>query len=193
STSEATLLSPRQHRFECNPMSTGVILLADILPGLIVKATAPFFQHRIAYSIRIAVCILFSTASLLIVGLTKPVWINLIGVACASIGSGFGEVTFLSLTALYDKNVVSTFSSGTGGAGIFGALSYAGLTEIGITPKHTVLIMLIVPVIQTISYWGLLTRHPSNVRSANQEDVQPLMEGTITPTFTFTEKMKVVK
>ena len=33
---------------------------------------------------------------------------------CASIGSGFGELVFLSFTAHYDRRSVSGWSSGTG-------------------------------------------------------------------------------
>lgn len=31
------------HARECNKLSTGVILLADIIPGLLIKAFSPFF------------------------------------------------------------------------------------------------------------------------------------------------------
>jgi len=43
------------------------------------------------------------------------------------------------------RNEVSTWSSGTGAAGVFGALSYAGLTALHITPSTTLLIMIVVP------------------------------------------------
>lgn len=50
------------------------------------------------------------------------------------------------------RNVVSTWSSGTGAAGLFGALSYAGLTSAGLTPRTTVLLMLVIPVIMSLRY-----------------------------------------
>lgn len=43
-----------------------------------------------------------------------------------SFASGLGEPTFLAYSAFFNKNVISTWSSGTGGAGIVGALAYTG-------------------------------------------------------------------
>ena len=39
---------------------------------------------------------------------------DLVGVCCASYGSGLGEMTFLCLTSRYDKSTISAWSSGTG-------------------------------------------------------------------------------
>ena len=39
---------------------------------------------------------------------------DLVGVCCASYGSGLGEMTFLCLTSYYDKSTISAWSSGTG-------------------------------------------------------------------------------
>lgn len=48
------------------------------------------------------------------------------------------------------RNVISAYSSGTGGAGLFGALSYAGLTTAGLSPRNTLLSMIVVPVIMAL-------------------------------------------
>ncbi len=73
------------------------------------------------------------------------------GVACASISSGFGEITILQLTSFYSKHTVTAWSSGTGAAGLLGSLSYAGLTgPLGIKPRTAILILLCVPVLQVI-------------------------------------------
>ena len=58
--------------------------------------------------------VIFSLISFLLVGLGLHPGLIILGVVCASIGSGFGEITFLSLTARYDKSTVSAWSSGTG-------------------------------------------------------------------------------
>lgn len=55
---------------------------------------------------------------------------------------------------------MSTWSSGTGGAGVIGSLSYAALTSLKIGPANTMLIMLIFPAIEAVSFW-LLLRRPS--------------------------------
>jgi battenin len=51
----------------------------------------------------------------------------------------FGYIAF--------RNVVSTWSSGTGAAGILGAGSYAGLTSVGLTAANSLLVMLVVPIV----------------------------------------------
>ena len=48
------------------------------------------------------------------------------------------------------RNTVSTWSSGTGGSGVGGALSYAAMTAAGLSPRHTLLVMLVVPVLMAI-------------------------------------------
>lgn len=48
------------------------------------------------------------------------------------------------------SDVISTWSSGTGGAGVAGALTYALLTEkslLGLSPQNALFVMLVVPVV----------------------------------------------
>lgn len=163
STSELTQSSNVSDGLECNPLSTGTVLLADILPTLIIKITAPFYMQKIKYSIRIAICVLFAFASFFVVAFSHVLWFSLLGVVFASISSGFGEITLLSYSAYFDKDVVSTWSSGTGAAGVFGALAYAGFTSAGVSPRNTVLIMNVIPFTLGISYWFILEQ-PRSVR-----------------------------
>lgn len=58
--------------------------------------------------------------------------------------------------------MISTWSSGTGGAGIAGSLSYAALIQIGLSPVATLLVMLVVPAIEAVTFWGIL-RNPEDV------------------------------
>ena len=64
---------------------------------------------------------------------------------------GFCEIGVLVVLHLFDKifNYVFVFfvfgALLAGGAGVFGALSYAGFTSAGVTPRNTVLIMNIIP------------------------------------------------
>lgn len=53
---------------------------------------------------------------------------------------------------------MSTWSSGTGGSGVIGALSYAGLIALGISTVNTILIMLSVPILEGIAFWLILRR-----------------------------------
>lgn len=67
--------------------------------------------------------------------------------------------------------MISTWSSGTGGAGVIGATSYAGLTGLGMSPKHTLLLMLVVPVIEALAFWILL-RHPTKLSSNYEKQLE---------------------
>lgn len=62
------------------------------------------------------------------------------------------------------------WSSGTGGAGIIGAFSYAGLIEIGLSPKNTLLIMLAVPTCESIAFWIILRKQKQQNTTAEVLD-----------------------
>ncbi|XP_024888805.1 battenin [Temnothorax curvispinosus] len=144
----------------CNNVSTGAILLADILPALAIKITAPFLPFLV--HARLATCVFFSAAGFLMVSLSTTEWLAILGVIVTSLSSGLGEVTLLSYSNQFSKNVISTWSSGTGGAGVIGAVSYAGLTMI-LSTEHTLLVMLIVPILQAITFWCIL-KHPAHTK-----------------------------
>uniref|UniRef100_A0A915C414 Battenin n=1 Tax=Parascaris univalens TaxID=6257 RepID=A0A915C414_PARUN len=51
----------------CTTISTGAVLLADILPTLVVKMTFPLFMQRIPFGIRhLFVCVLQATSYLMV-------------------------------------------------------------------------------------------------------------------------------
>ncbi|XP_055543278.1 battenin [Wyeomyia smithii] len=140
----------------CNKMSTGAILLADILPALSVKLLAsflPLWKHA-----RVMLCVALAATGFILVAFAASEWLLFLGVICTSFSSGLGEATFLAYASYFNKNVISTWSSGTGGAGVIGALSYTGLTGLGLSPKATMLVMLVVPAIEAGCFW-LLLRH----------------------------------
>jgi len=195
---------------ECNPTSTGAILLADIIPALAIKLLAPFLPFLV--HVRMLVVVLLAAVGFLLVAFSTSEWIAILGVACTSLGSGLGEVTLLSYSSVFDKNVISTWSSGTGAAGILGASSYAGLTALGLSAVNSLLLMLVVPVLMAASFWWLL-RTPGSERctwesliygsttSQAVEDHSPSSE-TLTqpetvsvespPTFTIAEKLRII-
>lgn len=102
----------------CTQLSTGAILLADIIPSFVVKLIAPFFPLCIQF--RVVFCVSCAVGGLLLVAFGRSKAVAITGVVLTSITSGFGELTFLQYSSFYDKNVISTWSSGTGGAGILG-------------------------------------------------------------------------
>jgi len=172
-----TTTSPSSNEtyLECNPMSTGTILLADILPTLIVKMILPFYIQKIPYSIKISLISGFALSSFVLVALAHEVWLSVLGVVCASIGAGLGEITFLSLTTFYHRNVVSMWSSGTGGAGVVGAIVYAGFTSAGLSPRDSLLIMTCIPALLMVTYFTLLTKPELNIKKTDQEEDTSLL------------------
>ncbi|XP_063593579.1 battenin-like [Penaeus indicus] len=184
---------------DCNRMSTGAILLADIIPSLIMKIFAPFMWSHVHF--RVGTVVMLCGLSFVLVGEAVSENMAIIGVVCASASSGLGEVTFLAYTARFHRNVVSTWSSGTGAAGLFGALSYAGFTSAGLTPRTTVLLMLIIPVIMSLSFW-LLLKHPNqaglcgsrqNYKIITQEEDDESVEAKdFEVSLRFSEKMELL-
>ena len=67
---------------------------------------------------------------------------RLVGVALASLSSGLGELTFLMLSSFYRLQMVSAWSSGTGGAGLLGSLLFLALTSwAGLTLTRTLAVV----------------------------------------------------
>ncbi|XP_076609465.1 battenin [Chaetodon auriga] len=207
--------SSNSSRYDCNPVSTAAVLLADILPTLVIKLFAPFLIHKVPYGIRVLFCVIMAAASFLLVSFSSAVWMSILGVIFASISSGLGELSFLSLTVFFSMDVLGGWGSGTGGAGVAGAFLYSGLTQIGLSPQITLLIMLVVPFAMLISYFLLLVPPPSLPQWKNREaeyaavgseERRRLMDGSeegeqekSTPEggtagpLTFTEKLHIIK
>ncbi|XP_037332063.1 battenin isoform X1 [Pungitius pungitius] len=203
-------------RYDCNPVSTAAVLLADILPTLAIKLSAPFVIHKLPYGFRVLFCAFMAATSFLLVSFSSAVWMSILGVIFASVGAGLGELSFLSLTVYFSRDVLGGWGSGTGGAGVGGALLYSGLTQAGLSPQVTLLTMLAVPAVMLLSYFFLLDLPTSlpqwrgaetEYRAVVSEDRQALMDGSeeeeqekSTPAevmtagpLTFTEKLCVIK
>ncbi|XP_061401354.1 battenin-like [Musca vetustissima] len=175
---------------ECHIVSTGAILLADILPSLFVKIIMPFFPFWVHF--RIALAVIFSAAGFLLVGFASAEWMALLGVIITSASSGIGETTFLAYSSNFNKNVVSTWSSGTGGAGVIGSLSYATLRSLDVSPRDTMLIMLIFPFIEALSFWVLLRKPTAVLPVTNVESTEELIVDD-RPLEGFKEKLIYIK
>ncbi|XP_032394016.1 battenin isoform X1 [Etheostoma spectabile] len=206
--------SSNSSRYDCNPVSTAAVLLADILPTLVIKLSAPFVIHKLPYGFRVLFCAIMAATSFLLVSFSSAVWMSILGVIFASISAGLGELSFLSLTVYFSRDVLGGWGSGTGGAGVAGALLYSGLTQIGLSPQMTLLIMLVVPFAMLFSYFFLLVLPPSlpqwksrdtEYAAVGSEDRQRLMDDPeeeeqekstperTTGPLTLTEKLHVIK
>ncbi|XP_043253287.1 battenin isoform X3 [Colletes gigas] len=173
----------------CNTLSTGTILLADILPSLVVKIVTPFLPFYV--NARLATCVLFSAAGFLVVSLSTTEWLAILGVVLTSLSSGLGEVTLLSYSHQYPKQVIATWSSGTGGAGIIGALSYAALT-MWLSNEDTLLVMLIVPAIQGVVFWLVLVHPPQSSIPITKNGIDSQEQIIEAPRKSFKEKINLV-
>jgi len=87
--------------------------------------------------------------------------------------------------------VISTWSSGTGGAGVIGAVSYAGLTLV-LSTENTLLVMLAVPLLQAITFWCIL-KHPAYTKiPITKNGIDSQEEIIKIPKKTFKDKINLV-
>jgi battenin len=90
------------------------------------------------------------------------------------------------------RNVISTWSSGTGGAGIIGALSYAGL-RFFLSSADALLLMLVVPVIQALVFWLVMTHPEPTLTLVTENGGVGSQEQIIeAPKMTLNQKLKLV-
>lgn len=75
---------------------------------------------------------------------------------CKSISNNIYFLFHYNIKKKKNRNVISAWASGTGAAGVAGALTYAALTYIQMSPQSTLLLMLIVPLIQLITFCFVL-------------------------------------
>lgn len=179
----------------CTFISTGAILLADIIPAFIIKLLSPFLPYHT--TIRIVLTCLASAFSFILVGTATSKWILIFGVTITSFSCGLGEPTFLYHSTYYDKNTISSWSSGTGAAGVIGALSYSMLRQIGLSCYNTLMLMILVPLIEFTIYMTMLSSPViiSNDTLDNQnssDENSPLIQQERNPSntvLTFAEKL----
>ncbi|CAJ0585359.1 unnamed protein product, partial [Mesorhabditis spiculigera] len=147
--------------------STGLILMADIIPSFIMQATAPFYAYKLSYGWRHLLVVLSQAGGLLIVAYSQSYSVAICGVILASLSTGLGESTLVSFSSRFPHSTVVAWASGTGGAGIIGSFIYAALTEpklVGLSPKNALLVMMMVPLTYALTFWVLLD-HPLNIVS----------------------------
>ncbi|XP_032940434.1 battenin isoform X1 [Catharus ustulatus] len=160
------LLDPRpgeeprnRTRHDCNPVGTGAVLLADVVPGLGVKLLMPLLGPYLPYRYRavgVALCLWGGVSA---VASASGSLSSLGGVALGSVGAGLGEVTFLTLAASYSSTGLSHWSAGTGAAGLGGALGFWGLRALLPLPQ-SLLPLLVLPPLMLASFFFLLGPAP---------------------------------
>ncbi|XP_053908998.1 battenin [Cuculus canorus] len=144
-------------RYDCNPISTGAVLLADVVPTLLLKMMAPLGLHLLPYKPRVVTAALCAWGSFALVSCARGPTASLGGVALASVSSGLGEVTLLALAAEYPRLALALWAAGTGAAGPLGSVMYAA---IGVG-RRALLPGLALPMAALASYLFLLAPPPS--------------------------------
>ena len=151
----------------------GVVLLCDVIPSFLMKLCAPYFIHTIPYSIRVLLFSAFSAVGMLLIALTPPytdggtITTKMAGVVLASMTSGGGELSFISLTHFYGPFSLASWGSGTGGAGLIGAGAYAiATTTLGLSSKNTIFASAFLPAIMLVSFFIILPRKPMSRQAA---------------------------
>lgn len=155
----------------------GTVLLADVIPSVVVKLTAPYYIHLVPYNVRIWLFSAISACGMLLVGSSSTardasgITIKMAGIVLASLSSGGGELSFLGLTHYYGSVSLAAWGSGTGGAGLVGAGAYALLTTtFGLSVRGTLLASALLPLIMIFSFFVVLPHGP--LKAAKQNDAQ---------------------
>ncbi|KAF2404957.1 batten's disease protein Cln3 [Trichodelitschia bisporula] len=157
----------------------GVVLLADVAPSFVTKLIAPYFIHVVPYPLRIVAFVVVSTCGMLLIALTPPshdaasITLKMVGVMLASLSSGAGELSFLSLTHYYGHFSLAAWGSGTGGAGLIGAGAYVLATTIlGLSVRTSLLTFSFLPLVMVLSFFAILPLGPLKQRDAEYEAIQ---------------------
>jgi len=126
--------------------------VCNVVPSFAVKLTGPYWFHMVSYKYRMLIAVALMALSFIVVaigGITDNLGLQLLGVIFGSTQSGFGEASYLALTAFYDSRVALTaWSSGTGCAGIFGyAWVIIFIEGFGASFQLTLFCALVIPVL----------------------------------------------
>ncbi|KAL9089100.1 MAG: hypothetical protein Q9165_005913 [Trypethelium subeluteriae] len=157
----------------------GIVLLADIIPGFIIKLTAPYFIHVVPYRTRIPVFAAGSCCGMLLIAVTPgsksagAIAVKMVGVGLASACSGGGELSFLGLTHYYGPFSLAAWGSGTGAAGLLGAGLYVlATTVIGLSIRTSLLAFSFLPAIMVASFFLVLPQEPLRRSKSSQTSYQ---------------------
>lgn len=120
---------------------------------------------------------ILAVISFIAVAYAETEWLALLGVVLTSLSMGLGETALVGYLTRFNRSCISSWSSGTGGAGLIGTISYSAMKQIGISNKKLMLGMIGVPFFEAFIFWGLLRhrtlaegRSDSQERTVNEKD-----------------------
>lgn len=163
---------------------TALVYLANVVPGLIVKISAPYWFDRVSYRRRLWTASLLMGTAFVLVGLCSQESIDesssqtvssrtygqLLGVALMSVQCGLGEASLLALAGGMDAAALTAFSSGTGVAGPAGYLWKIVLTSsLGWSLRRIAYTAILLPIL----YAGIYQRCIEPILRGDAGDVVP--------------------
>ena len=163
----------------------GVVLLCDVIPSFLTKLLAPYFIQAIPYPLRVILLCIFSAIGMLLIALTPAytdggtISTKMAGVVLASLSSGAGELSFVSLVHYYGPFSLAAWGSGTGGAGLVGAGMYAlATTTLGLSSRSTIFASAFLPIVMLVAFFVVLPRGPLSMKENKTERVRDGVDHT---------------
>ncbi|CAB9500710.1 Protein BTN1 [Seminavis robusta] len=159
---------------------TALVFLANVVPSMCIKLTAPYWFDYVSYEHRMLVAFGCMVGSFAMVASSVVPSIQLLGVALGSAQSGLGEASLLAAAGKCDASgkCIAGFSSGTGLAGVFGFLwKFVWNEWIQLSMKTTLWLAQSLAVLYICIFWKslrpFLTQAPPTTITATEE-IEPL-------------------
>ena len=159
-----------------------LVYISAIIPGMMMKMTAPFWFDRVGYFARLTAATTFMVGSFALVGPLSfgRMGTQLCGVLLCSLQSSLGEASLLALASRYPERgsgALGAWSSGTGMAGIFGyawVFLFRSALDVSQAAMQSVA-MCTLPACYAVSFLALLRGAPAP--PASECDGAPLSPG----------------
>jgi battenin len=147
---------------------TALVFIANIIPAVIIKSSAPYWFDKVSYDTRITAGAILMATSFSTVAFFQEsqshyaLYFQLLGVSLISAQTGMGEASLLALAGASDapRNkpaCLTCFASGTGLAGIVGFLFKYTLNSIlGFSMRATLLCAISLAGLYFSVYWQYL-------------------------------------
>ena len=105
---------------------TSVVYLCDVGPFFLATLILPLVVDYIPPLMTMLGTFVMCESGIILIAVFQTLEIKMVGVVLMSLANGFGDVGFLSLTALYGEVVVRSYSAGIGYAMAIGSIYYTG-------------------------------------------------------------------
>ena len=156
------------------------VLLSDDCPALVAQILSSLLLYNVGYKARILGITLTTMGSLMLVGFfhaihSSSIFLPLMAVALTSICFGVGESTFFSLLAAHPSSSISSFSSGTGLAGVVGAGLYYVLVAF-LKPQFTMFVIACLVPLHAFAFFGWVLPSKYSQKAREQKKVKSVAD-----------------